>query len=87
VSPCFLLLLAGVAWSIRRPEDRDIYRVSVLSLASFVLLTVVLSFQDSTLARYRLEVEPVLLLVTLLPVCRGLDFLRPASGGRRDTPV
>lgn len=85
VSPCLLLLLAGALWSSRDPRYRDAYAMSLLTLASFVLLTVVVSFQDPTLARYRGEIEPVLLCVALLPLGVGLGRLaRPFSAAPRD---
>lgn len=85
VSPCLLLLLAGALWSSRDLRYRDAYAMSLLTLASFVLLTVVVSFQDPTLARYRGEVEPVLVCVALLPLGVGLGRLaRPASAAPRE---
>lgn len=82
VSPCLLLLLAGAVWWILGGANRNLFGVSLLCLAGFVLETVLLSFQDSTLARYRVEVEPILLTVTLLALGLGLDRFRRAASGR-----
>ena len=85
MSPCFLLLLAGAAWAIFSGENRGLFSVSLLLLGSFTLVAVVLTYQDSILSRLRVEVEPVLLLVTLLPLFTGIDRrLRAHSGGRHD---
>jgi hypothetical protein len=76
VSPCLLLFLVGAAWSIRSLEYRSLFWVSLLVLGSFALATVVLTYQNAILSRLRVEVEPILLSVTLLPLCGGIDRLR-----------
>ena len=86
-SPCLLLLFVGAAWSIRSPEYRGLFWVSLLCLGSFALATVLLTYQDSILSRLRVEVEPVLLLVTLLPLCGGIEWLRRARSSHRNEPL
>lgn len=84
-SPCLVLFLAAAAWAFSRPDLRGFIVVSILCVANVWLLTVFLSFQDSTLARYRTEVEPILFAVTLLPLCVGIG--RVFGAGKLRKPL
>jgi hypothetical protein len=69
VPTLLLLLLAAFGWCLRFPELRALAGVSAAAVVYFSGVVVALTYQDSLFIRMRAGLEPILLSISLIPIC------------------